>query len=68
MDGKTIREMYGWLAEHKEELVGSLLDGSYRPQAIRGVEIPKAGGGRRQLGIPTVIDRLVQQAILQVLD
>jgi RNA-directed DNA polymerase len=56
------------LAEHKEELIASLLDGSYRPERVLGVEIPKPGGGTRQLGIPTVVDRLVQQAILQVLE
>ena len=64
----TVKEMYGWLQEHKAELVASLLDGSYEPQVVRGVEIAKPGGGKRQLGIPTVIDRLVQQAILQVLE
>jgi len=58
----------GWLAEHREELVASLLEGSYQPQPVRGVEIPKQGGGVRQLGIPTVVDRLVQQGILQVLE
>ena len=67
-DGMSVGELYGWLAEHKEELVGSLLDGSYEPQAVLGKEIDKPGGGKRLLGIPTVVDRLVQQAILQVLE
>jgi RNA-directed DNA polymerase len=68
VDGMTVDELYDWLAEHKDELIVSLLDGSYRPREVRGVEIPKPGGGMRQLGIPTVVDRLVQQAILQVLE
>jgi RNA-directed DNA polymerase len=68
VDGMTVGELGNWLVAHKEELVASLLDGSYRPQVVRGVTIPKPGGGMRQLGIPTVVDRLVQQAILQVLD
>jgi RNA-directed DNA polymerase len=68
VDGKTVKELYGWLKEHKEGLVVSLLDGSYEPQPVLGKEIDKAGGGKRQLGIPTVVDRLVQQAILQVLE
>jgi len=68
VDGMTVRELYGWLRKHKEGLIARLLDGSYRPQEVRGVEIPKPGGGKRQLGIPTVVDRLVQQAILQVLN
>jgi RNA-directed DNA polymerase len=68
VDGMTVRELYDWLTQHKQELIASLLDGSYQPQPVRGVEIPKPGGGMRQLGIPTVVDRLVQQAILQVLE
>ena len=68
VDGMTIRDLRDWIAAHKEELIASLLDGSYQPQPVRGVEIPKPGGGMRQLGIPTVVDRLVQQAILQVLE
>jgi RNA-directed DNA polymerase len=68
VDRMTVGELGTWLAAHKEELVASLLDGSYEPQVVRGVMIPKPGGGMRQLGIPTVVDRLVQQAILQVLD
>jgi len=68
VDGMTVGELGTWLVAHKEELIASLLDGSYQPRAVRGVEIPKPGGGVRQLGIPTVVDRLVQQATLQVLD
>jgi RNA-directed DNA polymerase len=68
VDGRTVQELGDWIAEHKEELIASLLDGTYQPQPVRGVEIPKPGGGMRQLGIPTVVDRLVQQALLQVLE
>jgi RNA-directed DNA polymerase len=68
VDGLTVDDLAGWIAEHKQELIASLLDGTYQPQPVRGVEIPKPGGGVRQLGIPTVVDRLVQQALLQVLD
>jgi RNA-directed DNA polymerase len=68
VDGMTIHDLAAWIQEHKEGLIASLLDGSYQPQPVRRVDIPKPGGGVRQLGIPTVIDRLVQQAILQVLE
>jgi RNA-directed DNA polymerase len=69
VDGMTIADLPAWIAAHKQEFIDSLLDGSYQPQPVRGVQIPKpGGGGMRQLGIPTVIDRLVQQALLQVLD
>jgi RNA-directed DNA polymerase len=68
VDGMSVHELRDWIVEHKQELIAALLDGSYRPQPVRGVEIPKPGGGMRQLGIPTVVDRLVQQAILQVLE
>lgn len=67
IDGMKVDEMRDFIAQHKDALIQSLLNGTYRPQAVRQVEIPKAGGGVRQLGIPTVIDRLVQQAILQKL-
>ena len=68
VDGMTIHDLGPWIEEHKETLIASLRDGSYRPQPVRRADIPKPGGGMRQLGIPTVIDRLVQQAILQVLE
>jgi RNA-directed DNA polymerase len=68
VDGMTVGGLPDWIALHKDEVTASLLDGTYQPQPVRGVEIPKPGGGVRQLGIPTVVDRLVQQAILQVLE
>jgi len=68
VDGMTVHELADWLRENNEALTASLLAGTYRPQPVRGVQIPKPGGGQRQLGIPVVVDRLVQQAILQVLD
>jgi RNA-directed DNA polymerase len=68
VDGMTVEAMRGWIAANRETLIASLLDGSYQPQPVRGVSIPKPGGGERQLGIPTVVDRLVQQAIAQILD
>jgi RNA-directed DNA polymerase len=66
-DGMTVGELGDWVRQHRQEFLGSLLDGSYQPTAVKGVKIPKPGGGQRQLGIPTVKDRLVQQAFLQVL-
>jgi RNA-directed DNA polymerase len=68
VDGMTVTELLAWIRSNREGLIASLLDGSYRPATVRGVQIPKPGGGMRQLGIPTVVDRLVQQAILQVLE
>lgn len=68
VDGMTIDELPSWFAAHKQEFLAALRDGTYEPQPVRGVQIPKPGGGVRQLGIPTVLDRLVQQALLQVLE
>ena len=68
VDGMTVAALRRWIAENREGLISSLLNGGYRPKPVRGVEIPKPDGGIRQLGIPTVVDRLVQQAIAQVLE
>ena len=63
----TVDEMLPYLKEHREELLGALRNGKYKPKAVRRVEIPKPDGGMRKLGVPTVIDRMIQQAIVQVL-
>jgi RNA-directed DNA polymerase len=68
IDGMTVAELSPWLNTHKRQLIEQLVTGTYKPCQIRGVQIPKPAGGMRQLGIPTVVDRLVQQAILQVLE
>ena len=67
VDGMTVDELPGWLREHWPALREELLSGRYRPKPVRRVEIPKPGGGSRMLGIPTVVDRFVQQMLLQVL-
>ena len=67
IDGMTVRELSGWLVEHWARTREQLLAGTYQPQPVLRVVIPKRGGGERQLGIPTVLDRLIQQALLQVL-
>lgn len=66
-DGMTVEELPGWLREHWPGVREQLLAGTYEPAPVRRVMIPKRGGGERMLGIPTVIDRFIQQAILQVL-
>ena len=62
VDGLSTEELCDYLKGHKDELVESLKSGSYRPNPVRRVEIPKGGGKNRPLGIPTVVDRLIQQA------
>lgn len=67
IDGMTVESLPRYLGDHWSQIRTQLLEGSYKPRAARRVEISKLGGGVRKLGIPTVLDRLVQQAILQVL-
>jgi RNA-directed DNA polymerase len=67
IDGMKVDELLGYLKEHGPELREQLLNGTYQPQPVKRVEIPKPDGGVRKLGIPTVLDRWIQQAILQVL-
>ena len=67
VDGMTVEELTPYLKEHWPTIRAQLLDGTYRPQPVRRVEIPKPAGGMRALGIPTVLDRFIQQAVLQVL-
>ncbi len=67
IDGMTIEEALPWLRKNREELLESIRQGKYKPQPVRRKEIPKPDGGKRQLGIPNVIDRIIQQAIAQQL-
>jgi group II intron reverse transcriptase/maturase len=67
VDGREVSELCGYLKEHWLEVREALERGTYRPSPVRRVEIPKPDGGVRELGIPTVLDRLIQQAIAQVL-
>ncbi len=67
IDGMTVEELSGHLKEHWPALREQLLSGTYKPQPVKRVEIPKPDGGVRKLGIPTVLDRMVQQAVMQVL-
>ena len=67
VDGRTVQETGEYLKQAWPDIRARLLDGSYRPEPVRRVGIPKPGGGVRELGIPTVVDRLIQQALLQVL-
>jgi RNA-directed DNA polymerase len=66
-DGMTVGQLPGYLKEHWPAIREQLLRGTYKPQPVKRVEIPKPDGGVRQLGIPTVLDRMVQQAVMQVL-
>src|SRR6202171_5175147 len=67
IDGMTFEDLAPYLKEHWPAIRAQLLDGTYKPQPVRRVEIPKASGGKRPLGIPTVLDRFIQQAVMHVL-
>ena len=67
IDGVTVDELPDFLRENWPRLRGQLLAGAYQPQPVKRQLIPKSGGGMRELGIPTVLDRFIQQALLQVL-
>ncbi len=67
VDKMQLESLKDYLIENKDELITSILQGKYRPNPVRRVEIPKENGTKRQLGIPTVVDRVIQQAISQVL-
>lgn len=67
VDGMTVDDLAAHLKDHWPETRAQLLNGTYQPQPVRRVEIPKASGGTRGLGIPSVLDRFLQQAVMQVL-
>jgi RNA-directed DNA polymerase len=67
VDGMTVDELAAHLRRHWPEMKKRLLKGTYEPQPVKRVEIPKPGGGVRLLGVPTVVDRFIQQAVLQML-
>lgn len=67
VDGMTVNELLQFLKQNGNQIRQSILVGTYKPQPVRRVEIPKPDGGKRLLGIPTVVDRVIQQAIAQVL-
>jgi RNA-directed DNA polymerase len=67
VDGMTVKQLPGYLKRHWPKIREQLLSGTYRPQPVKRVEIPKPDGGVRKLGVPTALDRFIQQAVLQVL-
>jgi RNA-directed DNA polymerase len=67
IDGMSVGDLPAYLKEHWPAIRAQLLEGTYKPQPVRRVEIPKASGGQRPLGIATVLDRFIQQAVMQVL-
>ncbi|SFG94863.1 group II intron reverse transcriptase/maturase [Sporolactobacillus nakayamae] len=68
IDGMTVDELLPFLMRNRDKLIQQIRDGSYEPQPVKRVEIPKPDGSKRKLGIPSVCDRFIQQAILQVIE
>jgi len=68
VDEMTVKQLPAYLKQHWPILKEQLLNGTYHPQPVRRITIPKPSGGERHLGVPTVIDRFIQQALLQVLE
>lgn len=68
IDGMTVEDALPWLREHREELLESIRQEKYKPKPVRRKEIPKPDGGVRKLGIPTVVDRVIQQECADELD
>src|ERR1035437_3132163 len=67
VDGMTVNELPEFLKQHWPAIREQLLSGTYKPEPVKRVEIQKPDGGMRKLGIPTVLDRFIQQAVMQVL-
>ena len=67
VDGVTVDELFAYIREHQQEILWQIRNRKYKPQPVRRVLIPKENGKMRKLGIPSVIDRVIQQAIVQVL-
>ena len=67
VDKMTVQEIEYWFEQYQEELISKIMKKQYRPMPVKRVYIPKPNGKQRPLGIPTVVDRVIQQAILQVL-
>ena len=65
IDGVTVEELKEYLKEDKDEILWKIRNKKYKPQPVRRVQIPKENGKKRNLGIPTVVDRVMQQAIVQ---
>ena len=66
-DGMSVKDLKKWIRKNYQPIREEVFTGQYEPKAVREVEIPKPNGGKRKLGIPTVIDRLIQQSINQVM-